>query len=175
MKHILFIFLFNLFFLNSKAQNFPAQGSYITNNTMGAFHGTWLWVSGMDTVKIYLITKKIHFTDNDGFDIDCIVGWHVYKRGNVVIESNYANINNTSTNSLTCSNEIDTPDPLKVKGDFKDLTKNKHGNVTLTLNAAGNQLTWKLENSPGAKYRRSTDPPYDWNFTLPENIVFTKL
>ena len=174
MKHILFLFLFTLYIVAGQAQNVPAQGSYITNNTMGAFHGTWQWVSGIDTVKMYLITKKIHSTMNDGFDWDCLVGWHIYKRGNVIIESNYAGINNIGMYSINCGNAVTDPNTRKVDGILKDLTKNKQGELTLTLNATGNQLIWKLEVCQGAfiYVAPQTAPPP--GFTLPTNMVFTK-
>jgi hypothetical protein len=31
---------------------------YYPNKTMTAFHGTWQWVNGNDTIKIFLTTKK---------------------------------------------------------------------------------------------------------------------
>src|SRR5262245_36384720 len=90
MKKLITILILTISLLqNAHAQDWPAPGSYITNTTMGALHGNWQWVSGTDTVKIYLDTKKVYFNMNGGFYMDCLVGWHLYKKGNNVIESSY--------------------------------------------------------------------------------------
>jgi len=150
----------------------PTAGSYQTNTTMGAFHGTWQWVNGTDTVKIYLYTKKVFSPLHGGYFDDCLIGWHIYKKGNTVIESSYSGINNVDSRTFLGSN-LNEPSGV-VEGIFKDLTKHKEGELTLTLNTAGNQLTWKLVNVSGLSIRKPTDPPYEPNFTLPKNMVLTK-
>ncbi|MCC7378375.1 MAG: hypothetical protein IT255_03350 [Chitinophagaceae bacterium] len=174
-KIISMVGLLIVFIQNSKAQSLPtlpSPGSYMTNNTMGAFHGTWQWVSGSDTVKLFLNTQKVWIDYAGGFYLDCLVGWHLYKKGNTVIESSYSNINNGNTYTFMGGNENG---PInKAEGALNDLTKHKEGDLTLTLNAANNELTWKLVNAEGVHIRRSTDPPFDYTFTLPKNMVLTK-
>ncbi len=67
------------FIIQLQAQDIPATGSYITNNTMTAFHGTWQWVNGTDTIKIYLTTKKTFFNINGGYNKDKLVGIFISK------------------------------------------------------------------------------------------------
>ena len=154
---------------NVHAQDWPTPGSYLTNTTMGAFHGTWQWTSGTDTVKIYLITKKVYFDLNGGFYWDRLVGWHLYKKGNIIVESSYPALGNVDARTFLGGNESSSSPATIIGGDFKDLKKNKYGDLTLTLNGTGNQMTWKLENSEGVSIN-----PYDINFTLPTNMVLIK-
>jgi hypothetical protein len=110
---------------------------------MGAFHGTWQWVSRLDTVKLFHITNKVYVDINGGYHWDLLVGWHKYKSGNTVIESSYPYINVVSGRTFTGSNE-DEPCGV-VTGSIKDILKKKEGKATLTLNAAQNQMTWKVK------------------------------
>ena len=106
MKTIITILIFCLITVTTqiKAQG-PVQGSYIINNTMGAFHGTWLWTNGADTVRLYLVTKKVYCNVNGGFYWDCLVGWHLYKKGNTIIESSYSYINDIGLSTILGGNE----------------------------------------------------------------------
>lgn len=169
-------FAFLLFIVCAKLSHAqaPAPGSYVTNTTMSPFHGTWQWTSGTDTIRVYFATKKVYYPINGGYYWDKLCGWHLYKKGNTVISSSYASINNVNARTLTLGNEADGQNN-KVWGFIKDVPKNKDGELTLTLNTAQNQLTWKLENSPGIKVRKTNQPAYDWSFSFPENIVLTKL
>lgn len=174
MKYIA-IYIITLFCVQKlQAQEIePTAGSYYINNTMTAFHGTWRWISGTDTLKIYLVTKKTYCDMNGGFYWDLLTGWHIYKKGNTVVEKSYDDIDDlffTSTISLSNGGEQSS----SIEGTLKDLAKNKYGDLTLTLNAAGNQLTWQLKNTEGLHYRKQNDPPFDYGFTLPKDMVLTK-
>ena len=168
------IILFLLFSMQQKiGAQIPAVGSYLTNNTMGAFHGTWQWVDGTDTVKIFLATKKVYYPISGGFYMDNLVGWHMYKNGNTIIESSYPNINNIGLSTFLGGND-NIPNDSKCFGTLKDIIKNKEGALKLNLNTAQNQLTWKLEVSPGMHVRTPGDPPYYPGFTLPQNMILIK-
>lgn len=172
MKNILVIIPV-LFFINClSAQEWPATGSYRTNNTMGSFHGTWQWVSGNDTVTIYLTTKKVYINMNGGYYWDLLVGWHSFKRGSLVIESSMSNINIVQGRTLTLSNGNE---PTGVAtGTYKDISKNKEGELTLTLNTAQNQITWKSTEHQGMRiYGRPQDVPAA-GLTLPRNMILVK-
>ncbi|MEI9956582.1 MAG: DUF6705 family protein [Ferruginibacter sp.] len=174
MKKTVFILItFILLFNRVNAQVIiPVAGSYYTNTTMNGFHGTWQWVPGIDTVKIYLHTEKIFFDMNGGFYKDCLIGWHMYKRGTTVVENRYTATNNIDASTFLGSN----PNRVTtiVTGTFTDITKNKTGDLVLTLNATGNQMTWKLEDSEGIRVRAAGDAPFANGFTLPENMVLNK-
>jgi hypothetical protein len=177
MKKLISYITFSLLIISksSIAQDYPAAGSYLTNTTMGAFHGTWQWVSGVDTVRLYLMTKKVFFNANGGFHWDRLVSWQIYKHGDNVIENTLQYMNNGDYNYCSMwGGNNDRPINV-VGGTYLDFTKKKYGDLTLVLNAAQNELTWKLTNSEGVRVRRPTDPPYDWGFTLPKDMVLKKL
>jgi hypothetical protein len=172
-KIIVTLLLCTLIGQNSKAQG-PPQGSYITNTTMTPFHGNWQWVSGTDTVQLYLATKKVYCDINGGFYWDLLVGWHIYKQGRTIVESSIQYSGNINLSTFLGGNTTELPDKIE-NATLKDITKNKDVELNLTLNAAQNQLTWRLEPIRGmrAYAQGHTVPPP--GFTLPENIVLTKL
>lgn len=58
------------------------------------FEGEWRYTNGIDTIRFYLKAHRIYSPQGDFgriFVYDRLVGWHEYKRGNTVIESNYNN------------------------------------------------------------------------------------
>jgi hypothetical protein len=158
---------------NNKAQG-PVQGSYITNTTMTPFHGNWQWVSGTDTVQLYLTTKKVYCDFNGGFYWDLLVGWHIYKQERTVIENSIQHSGNVDLSTFLGSNSSELPAKIE-SATFKDITKNKEVELFLTLNAAQNQLIWRLAPSKGMRVGLPGDfipPP---GFTLPRNLILTKL
>jgi hypothetical protein len=162
-----------LIWQKNRAQE-PVQGSYITNTTMTPFHGNWQWVSGADTVQLYLTTKKVYCDFNGGFYWDLLVGWHIYKQGRTVVESSLQYIGNINLSTFLGSNSTDLPAKIE-SATFKDITKNKEVELFLTLNPAQNQLTWRLAPSQGMRVGGSGDfipPP---GFTLPRNLILIKL
>ncbi|MCB0710289.1 MAG: hypothetical protein KDC15_12965 [Chitinophagaceae bacterium] len=174
-KIITIVSLLIVLIQNIKAQNLPTlptPGSYITNNTMGPFHGTWQWVSGSDTVKLYLNTQKVWINYTGGFYLDCLVGWHLYKNGNTVVESSYNNINNGNTYTFMGGNENG---PINIaEGTLNDLSKHKKVHLELRLNSSHNQLTWKLTELQGVQIRVAGDHPFQNGFTLPKNMLLVK-
>lgn len=138
---------------------------------MGAFHGTWMWTSGTDTVKVYLTTKKV-LIPIDNYYTDFLVGWHIYKKGNTVIESSYGNINNVDARTIDLwnNNMVNT----KAEGAIIDLSKASKSNfLYLALNGSQNQLTWRCTESPGVVYAsQQMIPPA--GVTLPRNMVLTR-
>ncbi len=174
MKILKVIILLSLYFgsLQNLNAQIPPPGSYTTNTTMGAFHGTWMWTSGIDTVKIYLATKPIYYPISGGFYADRLVGWHLYKRGSLVIESSYNHLNDVEAQTiLGGTNEV----PITAKCFFKDITRNKDCELSLTINTAQNQLSWRLTEHKGLRVygNGNTVPPS--GLTLPRNILLTKL
>ncbi|CAN5746921.1 hypothetical protein BH11BAC4_BH11BAC4_01730 [soil metagenome] len=150
----------------------PAPNSYEINNTLGAFHGTWQWVSGTDTVKIFLTTKKVHIQE-DNYDVDLLVGWHIYKKGSVVVESSYQHIDNVNYRSITLWDD-GTAYSTKLQGGINDLTKYpKYNMLYVTLNSAHTQLTWRCTEWGGRVYSAGETVPAA-GVTLPRNMVLVK-
>jgi hypothetical protein len=157
---------------NNIAQ-YITPGSYEINNTLSRFEGSWLWNNGTDTVWLNMQKQKVHFSDVP-FDQDVLVGWHKYKKGNTIIESNYTNIGiqytpSTRLNSSIFGSNAPATDSNLFEGTINDISKNKAISLTLTLNSAQNQLIWKTENIPGTTYGN-----FDYSFTLPTLMTFIK-
>jgi len=171
MKRIILILA--LFICSEKIfAQIPASG-YSVNTTMGPYHGTWKWTNGIDELTIYLVTKKVYFHAGErAFYADCLVGWHIYKKAGVVIESSYGSINNVESRTIRLNNE-DEP-PGVVRGTFEDITKNKSCELSLKLNAAQNELIWKLAATPGFNITTADDPIYQPGFTLPKHLILIK-
>ena len=98
MKNIIII---TLIFLSNSIK---AQSSICP--TLNSFVGEWRYVNGQDTIRIYLRTGDYTIL-TDGVrntSIAMLFGWHEFKSGNTIIESNYTNRNMTlPTNS---NNEV---------------------------------------------------------------------
>lgn len=154
-----------------KAQTPPAPGAHYTNTTMTAFHGTWRWTSGTDTVKLYLTTANVYYNINGGFTSDDLVGWYYYKRGNNVIFSNYSSIPNTFANGRISGYNSDES-PNRVDGFYKDPIKNKSIKLSLVLYSSQNLLEWRSYIIGLVYGNRPTPPP---GMTLPADMTFTKL
>jgi hypothetical protein len=176
MKHLKLFSL--LLCCTLQAQNITAQipeaGSYTRDTTMGRFHGNWQWVSGADTVQLYLATQKVYYPISGGFYMDRLVGWHIYKKGRIIVESSIQYSGNVNLRTFLGGNSAQNPNKIN-NASFKDITKNKYVELFLTLNAAQNQLTWRLAPSEGMRVYgpgQTVPPP---GFTLPRNLVLTKL
>lgn len=154
-----------------KAQNPPVAGAHYTNTTMTAFHGTWRWTSGTDTVKLYLTTANVFYNINGGFSAERLVGWYYYKKGNNVIFSNYSSIPNTFANARIAGNNSDES-LNRVDGFYKDPIKDKSIKLSLVLYASQNQLEWR-SHIIGLVYGNRPVPPA--GMTLPQDMTFTRL
>lgn len=180
MKKTTLLYIFNILFvlinpIETKSQNYPSAGQYLTNTTMQPFIGEWRWVDGTDTLQISLKVKKVFFDFNGGYYSDCLVGWHIFKRGQTVIENTYQYIDQIDKSFFIGGNKKGAT-LNKVKGTVKDRLKVKHGNLELVLDnsVSPNQITWKIKNSEGIKYRKSNEPAYNFSFTLPTDILLIK-
>ncbi|MBK7883164.1 MAG: hypothetical protein IPJ81_04685 [Chitinophagaceae bacterium] len=150
-----------------KAQ-MPSPGSNIINNTLGKFTGTWQWVSGTDTVKIFLKKDNVLFFNS--YHADRIIGLHLYKKGNTIIESSYNYTNTVRSDKYSTILAGNDSGNNILTGTLKDLKKNKLLNITLTLNAQQTELQWQTNNREGLKIG-----PYDYGYTLPRTITLKKL
>jgi hypothetical protein len=172
--NILIIFTFCTLKWYKMAAQIPPPGTYIRDTTMGRFHGNWQWVSGTDTVQLIIATKKVYYPISGGFYMDRLVGWHIYKQGRTIVESSVQHIGNVNLSTFLGGNSVQNPNKIE-NASFRDITKNKDVELFLTLNAAQNQLTWRLAPSEGMRvYAQGqiVPPP---GFTLPTHIVLTKL
>jgi hypothetical protein len=72
--------------LCSQAQ--PATTDYDTCQYLNRYAGEWLYANGQDTIRICLRPHR-SFSPDFNWINDRLWGWHEYKRGNVIVESNY--------------------------------------------------------------------------------------
>jgi len=131
-----------------------AQATFDTCQYANRFNGEWMYANGNDTIRVFLRAQRNYYTEFKTVQ-DMILGWHEYKQGNTIIESTYPNrfmtIYNVDTltyNSVSiglkslgahCNSGI-----MTASGTITDYLQDKQGKiVTVTLNAAGNVITWK--------------------------------
>ena len=87
MKKI-FILLFTVIVIgNVKGQmpNNPQPNGNVLNPSLDKFVGTWVWISGVDTLKIVLKKDNMLLPFPENSRADCIIGFHIFKKGNVII------------------------------------------------------------------------------------------
>jgi hypothetical protein len=152
--------------------------SYVTNEHLNKFVGTWRWVNGTDTLIVKLAKVRYYYIQPAQSSADKLVGCHKYISNGQVIESSLerydsvVNINHRRNTFFAWNNESDT---LKVEGVVKDISKRKNCKIFLDYTAGTTpQIVWKLEPTNGLAFTLPGQQPYDHNFTLPRNLIPTK-
>lgn len=178
MKYILIIFLFA--FCNKSISQIPQPNTHIPNNFINKFSGTWQWVSSSDTMILKVAKVQYYYSEAQQSSEDLLLGCHKYIKNGTPLESSlerYDSVisNAPKRNTIYCWN-MDDMDSSLVEGIFKDITKNKRGELKLTyLNVNPPQLVWELKNTRGLSVTLPGDPPFDFNFTLPRYMILTKI
>ncbi|HAI84919.1 MAG: DUF6705 family protein [Chitinophagaceae bacterium] len=159
----------------SKAQNPNCPpGSNRAAPELDKFVGIWRWVSGTDTLILYL--QKQYVEAKPGCNLPSIIGWHRYVQNGRLIESTeqyfglpYLNDSHAMLISVVQSGI--NPNATEVVGSSKDITKNKSFTLSLKmLNTNYNQMRWKISNKQGMQ-----KPNFDYGSTLPWDVVLQKL
>ena len=151
----------------------PQPNGNIANSTLDKFVGTWRWISGSDTLLIVLKKENILLPFPTNSRADAIIGFHIFKQSGQVIESsiNYTNTNYSDKHStLLGGNTVGIDNPNEIQVYIKNVSKNKSGKVDLIINAAQNQLSWNLKNTPGVKIGI-----FDRSFSYPLNLTLHRL
>ena len=147
-----------------------------------SFNGEWRYVNGQDTIRVYLRYHICNSKNADGSDdfIPALWGWHEYKKGNIVIESNYsnrfitlpANYDDIVSNSYSITLQRYNCDTTRHRmiGHIDDITQcYESKSVIIQFNAALNQITWKQEHPTGYGFMTGCK-----GMTFPKNFVLTK-
>jgi len=158
MKKLFFTCIVILTYLSSKAQT-----KYDTCQHLNKFEGNWKYVNGSDTVRINLRKHRFQYSVPDGpvYIMDRLFGWHEYKTGGTIIESNYSFRNmqlpqmdfpHGDSVSIFFSFALDACSDTThmIIGRVTDYTyadELKH--VWATLSSDGNTLYWKQEHREG--------------------------
>jgi hypothetical protein len=180
MKTILIILLL-LINLQTKAQNSTTQ--YDTCQYLTQYSGEWLYTNNQDTIRIFLRTKRDysiianHLSDN-------LYGWHEYKQGNTIIESNYANrfmylpfytdslITNLPSISLLNYN-CTVENSNKLQGYITDITQaNEHHAVKTQMWGGGNFPIYMLWKQSFVEFHGAWTGAY--GMTLPREFILVK-
>jgi hypothetical protein len=175
MKALLSVFFF-FFTLCAAAQN--SETRYDTCQRLQHHQGEWQYVNGMDTIKIYL---RYHRSYSPSFNSlsDNLIGWHEYKKGSAVIESNYQhrfmtlpyNYDELNTNyySLVISLKVCSTEDFLI-GTIRDITQaGELKTIVGNLNSTKTHINWKQSHMEG--YGAFTGA---YGMTLPKEFVLTK-
>lgn len=160
--------------------------TYDTCQYLQQFEGEWKYSQGADTLKIYLKYHRRTISTNNNQDIyvkDCLIGWHEYKQGNMIIETDYPNrfitlpadistIYNDFSIDLSFDKLLNSCDQnsKKLIGYIKDITQaSQQKDVFATLNSSNTNMTVKIWH--GEWYGHGNGLV---GITLPTNIVLIK-
>lgn len=88
MKSFFFLLLFFSFSNNTHAQ-VNSFTKYDTCHYLQQYEGTWLATAGTDTIRISLRYYRGYNGDFNSV-IDRLLGWHEFKHGSSIVESNYS-------------------------------------------------------------------------------------
>jgi hypothetical protein len=178
------IILFALFCsTNLYAQNtVPIPSDPPICNYLQLFTGEWMYANGLDTVRIYLRYHECLFASNttEPEIRGRLWGWHEYKTGNSVVESNYqyrfenlpTDFDNSDINktSILLSMPGCIPQNKKLKGTIIDYSvENQLMKVSATFDSTFNRLSWSQQRSEA--YGLATDAR---GMTLPKDFVLIK-
>jgi hypothetical protein len=188
MKKIFFIILA---FVSGDINAQKLELRYDTCSALQLRAGEYRYVNGQDTIKIFLRYHR-SFDANVNTIWDNLWGWHEYKQGNTIIQSNYQNrfMNlpyNTSyldktDYSITLSFWPFDDDPVlqrPLQGHIWDdayYYKFLDVSVTFTINKLGQPIIlWnqKFRGTHGYPIFNTTPPPL--TMTLPSSFVLQKL
>lgn len=169
MKKIQVILITFLVALNLSAQS----TEYDTCQLLKQFEGVWQYSNGIDTINLYL---RLHRDPYLHYVNDRLWGWHEYKQGNNVIESNYQlrfmSLPASSVDSFSCrlSLQYCLINSDTLRGSITDYNQAKElHQVTAIVNPARTQMIWTQKHSEW--YGAFTGAT---GMTLPKRFVLTK-
>lgn len=151
----------------------PQPNSTLLNSSLDKFVGKWQYVNNDDTVVIVLNKQTILLPIYENCYEEVIVGFHKYKKGNVIIESSLEyslTAYSEKKSTILVSNRVGMDNGFFINGSLKDISRAKLVNVQINMNTAQNQLTIYLKNREGLKLGR-----FDWSFTLPTQFTANKV
>ena len=177
----LIVLLFLIINQQAKAQNIMTQ--YDTCQYLTQYEGEWMYTNNQDTIRIYLRTKRQYSNNHNHFS-DKLYGWHEYKQGNTIIESNYANrfmylpfytdslINNLPSIRLLNYN-CTLVNSNKLQGYITDLTQaNEDHAVKTHMWGGGYYLVYLLWKQSFVEFHGAWTGAY--GMTLPREFILIK-
>jgi len=159
-----------------------ANGQSSICPSLKSLEGEWQYTNGQDTIRICLRYKDCIFNIGENKNILAnLWGWHEYKVGNTVKESNYSNrLMNIPSNydsvilhSYSILLSMPQCDTTKhsLRGYIDDISQCYESHtVTIQFNSSLNQITWQQEHSEGYGFISGCK-----GMTLPKYFILTKL
>lgn len=145
-------------------------------NTFDNFIGTWQWSNGNEIVVFELTKVTQKFNTEDDMFYDYIIGNYSYS-----VDGGNSYIVNTITTPIDENYEENPmytacPENNKLRFIFEDVVLNKSYCYATFEFSLGNltQLEVKIENPLEVGGRFEGEPEYNFDFTLPTNIIVTK-
>lgn len=178
MRYSLLIAIALMLIACKSSSQIPQANTYVANNFINKFQGTWQWVSGNDTVILKFGKVQYFYTSPPQSSEDILLGCHTFIRNGLLVETSMQRYDSVVSNypkrNTLFSWNMDDMDTSQVEGIFKDISKHKKGNLFLEyVDSPVPQLIWKLENTKGL-VAVPDGTSFDYNFTLPRNMILTK-
>ena len=156
-------------------------GSYIKDiyGDFDTYLGTWIWQNGSN--KVTFIIKKLNhsFIQRCGCHCDLMVADYILTTDNgltTIVDTRLTSQNSTNPDDYQMLT-IDSKDN-SVKFTFKDIGIDKHqtgfSSATFLKVLGTNQMTLILENPNTPQLKLPSNPPFNPNFSIPNNITVTK-
>jgi hypothetical protein len=176
-----FLYPILLLTLTHFSNNINAQSSITNYDTCFAtrqFNGEWRNVNGLDTIKVYFRTHIFYSSIINKYEGE-VLGWHEYKIGGQIIQSDYSHrfdflplnftqkytvINSTGLRFPFCSDTINN-----LYGGMIDVLKNKKHQIWKVTRVTANTI--RVDQMQGG---RIWNLPYISGYTLPQSFVLTK-
>ena len=159
-------------------------GNYMKdiNGDFEHFLGNWVWISGDQ--KIIITIKKItkYFDDKNKYYRDILVSDYRYTQNNgntVIVDTNIQSSNSNNVNDYPMGSLGPKINKGKLEFWFDDriIQKNLQGfcSAVFTFQGANpQQMLMKLNNPEVNQMIIEGNPPLNFNFGLPNNIILTK-
>lgn len=184
-KLIIILISFSIFQFKAQKPNIgPVEelpcNNYVTNPNIDKFVGTWEGNFNGKHLKISLKKEKINltsFANLGGYECrDILIGFHIFSENNIELENSFSFITTRAyDNKWTVVGSVyDNNEPNELKIILRHYSKKKSINVFITYLDATHIKITKTENTEGIKVNEPGKPPYDYNISIPSNIILTK-
>jgi len=122
------------------------KGATKKNPTLNRFVGKWQWCNQSDTPLFNLAIEDINIAE---YNIEMIVGYHLYKKNGDITSSNMQNVAKSLKVKKSSVFGTKILDVTTLTGTFVDENKNKQLNLTLVLGPDGKGLNMTLKAKEG--------------------------
>jgi len=167
MKKILSIIILLGASLSLKAQE------YSNPPGIDKFVGTWVYINGVDTIKLKAVARYVEFP---GIQARVLDFYYTYKQGNSIVWDNIINSPDHKKSDFGGARPYGGAnyDTLEVAG--HDKLKRKTDEGYIIINSAGDQLTFKRDrelSGGGVNFYNPGQEPLP-GYTLPSTFILTK-